>query len=503
MMTGNQFRDLLPTSVRLLLRSPLRLPWQLFIPWLVMVALIFVIGWKIIDLALDGTLKKFGVNDVIEAVFPDVRIAAAVALAVFALIGWLTSSFVDVVRYLDTSPRSYDVRRAIRKGMVDLLTNLHADDKYSRIIVVAHSLGGYIAYDGLTALWDETDRKKDDPKIEFTKMIDLQATAQALVDGPPADSGGDHQKANLAEDDYGPKNPEIIAFRNAQFELWKQLRTEKVNWRITDLITLGTPMYLANVLMTKCDRQFNDLRKRSELPQCPPRSDSETVEGKTPEKLMYGRRESGQIKRRLVTGSPFAVVRWSNYWFTPVLGVFGDPFGGSLDKLFGAGVDNRPVTVKRVGRYIPLWAHTRYFKYPDLTGPKHVAPSSAPPSHSTCRRDDGRRRHGYRVDLRPPVGHGTARLLVFSGGTAVFSPTVRSSTPSRPGTAIRTSTAVKSVLNRPGAWHRYWGVEGDLVVLSQTGPPRPEDSGSPGSPRPGDLRRRQEGQVHAVCEGPR
>src|SRR5271166_3914901 len=31
-MTGNKFRDLLPTSGRLLVRSPLRIPWQLLFP---------------------------------------------------------------------------------------------------------------------------------------------------------------------------------------------------------------------------------------------------------------------------------------------------------------------------------------------------------------------------------------------------------------------------------------------------------------------------------------
>jgi hypothetical protein len=392
MMTGNKLRDLLPTSLRLLLRSPLRLPWQLWIPWGVLAALAFVLAWKIVDLTLHGRLKKFGVNDVIGAAFPDARLAAVVALVVFALIGWLTSSFVDVVRYLDTSPRSYDVRRRIRKGMVDLLTNLHADDEYTRIIVVAHSLGGYIAYDGLTTFWDQTDRKKDDPSVVFTRLADLQTAAQALVNDtpagpgdkdridsrdtePPEQHGSDPQDAEPAKDDYGPRDPNIIAFRAAQYELWKQMRSSEINWRVTDFITLGTPMYLANMLLTKNDKQFNALRKRSELAQCPPRSDSETVEGKTPKTLMYGRREGGKkIVHRLVTGSPFAVVRWSNYWFNPVLGLFGDPFGGSLAELFGAGIDNRAVTVNRFGRYVPLWAHTKYFKYPDCCGPDFVAP---------------------------------------------------------------------------------------------------------------------------------
>lgn len=70
----------------------------------------------------------------------------------------LVSSFADVVRYLDTTPRSYAMRRNIRQGFVELLNGLHnakygGNDRYDRIIVVAHSLGAYIAYDGISYLW--------------------------------------------------------------------------------------------------------------------------------------------------------------------------------------------------------------------------------------------------------------------------------------------------------------------------------------------------------------
>jgi hypothetical protein len=41
----------------------------------------------------------------------------------------LTASFVDVVRYIDTSPRSYGVRRDIRKGLIVMLQALHAHDR--------------------------------------------------------------------------------------------------------------------------------------------------------------------------------------------------------------------------------------------------------------------------------------------------------------------------------------------------------------------------------------
>jgi hypothetical protein len=397
MMKGNQFRDLLPTSLRLLLRSPLRVPWQLLFPWLSLWLAIFVLGYEVVELLAHHKLKALSINGVIKSLFPNVGVAALVTLVVFALIGWVTSSFVDVVRYLDNSPRSYEVRRAIRGGMVDLLRKLHATDSYSRVIVVAHSLGGFIAYDGLTTFWDETDRGQDRNDLEFSKLADLEAAAQPLAHDPAQEStqrdvakecadanqprvpgssadGDSTERRITPEPDYGPKDARIIAFRAAQLSLWKQLRENAINWRVTDFITLGTPMYLADILFTRNRGRFDNLRKRSELPQCPPRSDSETVEGTTPEQIMYGRRVDGDARRRLVTGSPFAVVRWSNFWFPPVCGIFGDPFGGSLADLFGNGIDNRKVTVDRPGRYIPIWAHTKYFKYPDRIGTDFVAP---------------------------------------------------------------------------------------------------------------------------------
>jgi hypothetical protein len=127
-------------------------------------------------------------------------------------------------------------------------------------------------------------------------------------------------------------------------------------------------MYMADLLFTRNRRQFNLLRKRSELPQCPPRSDTESVEGKTPKKLRYG----WKGEPLLVTGSPFAAVRWTNLWFPAVGGLFGDPFGGPLQPLFGAGIKDRPVSAKGIRRFIPIVAHTRYFRYPDQTGAGNV-----------------------------------------------------------------------------------------------------------------------------------
>jgi hypothetical protein len=90
-------------------------------------------------------------------------VAAAIVSYLIARVlpRWLTSSFVDVVRYLDTSPRSYAVRRDIRKGLVEMLQALHASKapRYDRIVLVAHSLGAYLAYDAIAYLWGLTNAR--------------------------------------------------------------------------------------------------------------------------------------------------------------------------------------------------------------------------------------------------------------------------------------------------------------------------------------------------------
>jgi hypothetical protein len=330
LMTGNKFGDLLPTTTRLLLRQPRRVPAPLRVMWaglwIVLIAFTVYIWW----LVAHNRVTEFSVKGIISAVLPNVLAAAVVVALVFWVSGWLTSTFVDVVRYLDTSPRSYEVRRAIRGGMVDLLTAIHEDGRYSRIIVVAHSLGGFIAYDAMSSLWNETKRGGH----ELEELKHLQTAANALPRNGSQDT---------------PTSEQLNAFRAAQFSLWEEMRRKQVPWLITDFITVGTPMYFADLLLTRNRSQFDMLRKRSELPQCPPRSDSETVDGSTPPELSYGWR--GQA--RLVSGSPFAVVRWTNFWFPTEFGLFGDWFCGPLRPLFGCGIDERPIRGNRARTIYP------------------------------------------------------------------------------------------------------------------------------------------------------
>ena len=368
LMTGNRFADVMPKTLRLLLRRPSNVPDSLFgiwrIVWIVILAILLLIpALFVAGYLLNSDVPGWIVGLVISAVilifwFGLFRILGR------ALVNKATASFVDVARYLDTSPNSYAARRAIRGGLVDLLHALH-DGRYSRIVVVAHSLGAYIAYDALTSLWAEMHGLHAGPPADAQasplKSLDrLEAAADRLIAEPDADG---------ALDEY----------QSLQFDLWQDLRWQGNPWRITDFVTVGTPMALADLLVTrpallsglkKSDRTrrnelMDELVRRGALVRCPPRSETLPVESNEHPPVNYRWRRSG-AREVLGSQSPFAVTRWTNLWFPVVPGELrGDWFGGALRPLFGPGIRDIAVLGNDPERYKRGGAHTEYFAHPE------------------------------------------------------------------------------------------------------------------------------------------
>jgi hypothetical protein len=266
---------------------------------------------------------------------------------------------VDVIRYLDTSPRSYAARREIRAGIVNLLQGLHDsqirnEPRYQRIVVVAHSLGTYIAYDAISYLWaqmNELHKKPMDRAESATKPLgglepagleDIEFAAQAVASNPG----------------------EVDAYQKAQRKIWAGLRADGNPWRITDFVSFGSPMYFAHRLMTLNPRQFRERIGRRELPTCPPQPD-EGLAYKDPKRRRLSFDNGG--RQVLYHGAPFAVVRWTNMWFPPRLRFFGDWFGGALAPLFGNGIKDIPV--KGPWSWAPGAAHALYVSFPRYTEP--------------------------------------------------------------------------------------------------------------------------------------
>ncbi|CCK29011.1 putative membrane protein [Streptomyces davaonensis JCM 4913] len=357
LMQGNRMSDMLPTFLKLIRRLP---PKGLGFAWLASWVLLLLAGWGILvlDIPFDG--EKSAVENLLNIAFTVLGTGTFGVVLLFLATrfgpSFITNSFVDVVRYLDTSPRSYAVRRDIREGMVELLRRLHQAEigggpRYQRVIVVAHSLGAYIAYDGITTLWGMT-------RNALAPGSQSLATLEAAADAMPG-----------REEDRTPTPGETTRYREAQWGLWSDLRAQGNQWRITDFISCGTPMCFAERLYTKNKRDFEARVARRELVTCPPLPQAELGAGDTPFSFSW----NGMAV--LNDWSPFAVVRWTNLYFPFIpsfCGFLGDWFGGPLGRLFGSGVHDVPVRGNKPWRLIPGWAHSCYFNFPDTRGDDSV-----------------------------------------------------------------------------------------------------------------------------------
>jgi hypothetical protein len=376
LMTGNKFADVFPTTLRLFLRRPSNVPdpllgiwravWTVLLAILLVIPVLFVVG-----VLLNAETPGWIIGLIISAIvlifwFGLYRLLGRV------LVNKVTTSFVDVVRYLDTSPNSYAARRAIRGGLVNLLRALHTDG-YSRIVVVAHSLGAFIGYDALTSLWAETHT------LHAGSPPDGTPTAVPL----PALSGLEQAADRLTVDGAGA----LDEFQDRQFMLWQDLRRQGNPWRITDFVTVGTPMALADILLTRTKvssgfkesdgalrrELFDSLVRRGALVRCPPRPETLPVESDKQAQASYRWRGS-EVREVLGSQSLFAVVRWTNLWFPVQRGdLRGDWFGGALRPLFGPGIRDIAVQGNLPERLKRGSAHTEYFRHPEKAGDDDVA----------------------------------------------------------------------------------------------------------------------------------
>lgn len=348
MMQGNKISDLWETFRRMLFTPIWAVPSGLRVVWVVFWAIIFLV----LGLIISGKLN-FGdssIETLISMVIGGGATAAALTWVLTTFLpGKISTSFVDVVRYLDTSPRSYAVRKNIRNGMIDFLADLHKSNRYERIIIVAHSLGAYVAYDGISYLWTRMNQDHVGPSFDGEESTRKKKIDKNVIDALEAEA-----KLLLREPNRDP-----TTYHGLQRELWNAYRDAGNFWLITDFVTAGTPMYMADKLMTKNKSAFEVRVERREIAVCPPLPDLPGKSNKTVYSYPY---EGGDV---LYHAAPFSMVRWSNMWFPARFGFFGDWFGGPLRHLFGAGIRDHALNKNDWKRFLPAWAHTLYFTYPE------------------------------------------------------------------------------------------------------------------------------------------
>ena len=315
-----------------------------FLWWLCWIAVLF--GAAVVMLALANFLvrRPMSTSGVPELSAVLVALAGSVWGFVLAYVG-------DAAIYLNPHPRTVEARNAIRSAGVALLERLHADDRYTRIIVAGHSLGSVIAYDMLRFAWNQTADKwrKRVEAGELGTPVPQPAldAAEALAAGDPAKIAAGWRKAVLAN--------------------YAEHRKAGLPWMVSDLVTLGSPLAHGDLLLAGSRADLARRQRERELPTAPPRGDDGTTFS-FPQADPGKRRRKPPPTRVLDHAALFAVTTWTNLYFPCRHLLYGDPVGGTVANLFGPGVGDRAVRTSILGGWLShtfYWNRDRLWNGPD------------------------------------------------------------------------------------------------------------------------------------------
>jgi len=414
----------------LLLRSPFRLPrsakviWAWLILWalaLVMVAAGFIavhpnLSWFVLPLPVQqflGALRPVAVTVLVVAALvllvfrvlrawgdlyevavrlPLVLLVVGLALgllpaemvetprfwavAITAGVAWGMNALVapyagDVVRYVRATPSTVERRRLVRERGLALLEALHdkragapvadgGDDAaspplYDRIVIVGHSLGTIVGYDILQLFWEKrgpTHHQSWDPKAEGVQG--------ALI-------ACDHY-VKAAQDTNTPFD--AVGFEAARSNLSKVMAQQNPGWRISDFITLGSPLTHAEFLLADTPREVEAAFVERRFATAPPRPDplrdgSMLFPVIGPPPVKRPPRSQREIGEPLFPhfAAQFAAVKWTNIYDECSNPLFGDLVSGKLGDSFGRGIVENDVKIRRPGPFGRLFTHTRYWAW--------------------------------------------------------------------------------------------------------------------------------------------
>ena len=243
----------------------------------------------------------------------------------------LTEIVGDAARYLHVAPANIQRRHEIRSAGVQVLQSLH-EKGYERIVLVGHSLGTVIAYDILSHSWAEAAAQ------------DAVASAETLA------------AVRTLEDMAVAGVADPARWQAAQRHLFELRRKAGSSWRVSDFITLGSPLAHAQVLLAADAADLAQRIQARELLACPPALESTSVDLKPWSGFSY---PPGAAQRRLHHAAVFAVTRWTNLYFPARALIGGDLVGGPLAPVFGPAVRDVAVSTTRWGG---LLSHTAYWQ---------------------------------------------------------------------------------------------------------------------------------------------
>jgi hypothetical protein len=192
--------------------------------------------------------------------------ALALAGIGYAATNLVLPLFGDAASYLSAQTETVQSRQAVRTRGLDLLRALHDDPGYDRVILIAHSLGTVVAYDLLQLLWEAVGPTKDNPpgadQLHALKKVDLFVATQA--------------GAAI----WSPEDVDV--YQTLQWGAFNALRQQgprpksrtsaarPAGWKVSDFITLGSPLGNATFLVAQGAEEFARLKEERLMPTSPP-----------------------------------------------------------------------------------------------------------------------------------------------------------------------------------------------------------------------------------------
>lgn len=345
----------------LLWRKPADIPPDARKLYLVTLLIVILILGAALVLALSASLTT------------SLVVTALASFVIWAVDQFALPYFGDVAAYVRAEAATVEKRALIRSRGLTLLRRLMMDNSYDRIVLVSHSLGSIIAYDLLQILWAEFRPRRLEAVRDKAKLEAVEAIDKATLG-----SDGSAWPANIND---------LAGFRRGQWEFYRQLRTKDADhplpWKISDFVTLGSPLSHSEFLVTYNLAEFRRGLAERLFSACPPIADGGDAGGT----VLYqeGHSPAGKAQRAVHHGAVFAATRWTNVFDRGNGWATGDPISGPMTENFGPGVENIQVELRSaLGR---VFTHTLYWSL-TATGDE-VAPSAgtAPRSHLQVLRD--------------------------------------------------------------------------------------------------------------------
>lgn len=339
LMSGTTYGHLVAWVKSLLWRNPRTVPRHLLGVYI----LLLLATLAAIALAISSAIAK--ATDT-PSLFPP-WVLAVLSVAILPAVGAVLMLVVgDAARYLHVAPSNIQRRHEIRQAGVKLLTALH-QRRYERIVVVGHSLGSVIGYDILNHTWAAVHKMHNAANKSATTLTEVE---HQVTSPGPADT------------------PETM--RRAQRNYVRELKANDNPWRVTDFITLGSPLAHAAVLLAKDASGLTIKQQAREFPTAPPVTETITRQGQQLKRLSFEPDGNPANPFRVAHhAAVFAATRWTNIYFPCKFIVWGDVVGGPLKSWFGSGI--KDVAVKTGLRW-GFFSHTLYWKQEKSTNSTHV-----------------------------------------------------------------------------------------------------------------------------------